>query len=97
MNKQFGALVFWRWIMKAVVQGLLILYGCMFISQYHESAIRFDGKVQTFWAAGHFVYLTCVCTAQIVLFRLFNNHSGWGELIMVLSIATYFIAVLVEA
>ena len=65
-----------------------MLFLGMYASQ--ESPVE-SGKTYTFWAGGHIVYFMAVLLANLVLLRATHNWTGWGEAIILLQLASYFV------
>ena len=93
-GKLFNTKKFWSWQIYALYQALIILFLGMTFSQESEAP---NGKTYTFWAGGHVVYFECVILANLVLIRSTNNFMGWGELIIFLQVASYFIFVYLDS
>lgn len=90
----FNTKKFWSWQFYALYQALMILFLGMYFTQ--ESEVP-SGKTYTFWAGGHVVYFECVLLANLVLVRSTNNFMGWGELIIFLQVASYFVIVYLDS
>ncbi len=43
------------------------------------------------WVSGAVVYAAVVILANLRLLNSFNNYAFWGELLVILSIASYFL------
>ena len=93
-GRLFNTKKFWSWQVYALYQALIILFLGMTFTQ--ESEVP-NGKTYTFWAGGHVVYFECVLLANLVLVRSTNNFMGWGELIIFLQVASYFIFVYLDS
>lgn len=81
-SNQFGYGVFWKWIFYALYQGILVLIICFVFNQIYTAAEVPSGKDFNFWAAGNWVYGACVFLVNLVLLKMHNNFTGWGEAIM---------------
>jgi hypothetical protein len=55
------------------------------------------GKQFDFWCGGHTVYGAVVLIVNITLLRLFNNWTGWGELLIAFSILSFWFAIWFES
>jgi hypothetical protein len=55
-----------------------------------------DGKFNGIWPTGSVIYAGVVIVANIKLFNSLNIYTFWGELIIVLSVACYFLALWLE-
>ena len=51
-----------------------------------------DGKTFNFWAGGHHVYMNCVLLANIIVLKMTHNFTGFGIIVIVMQIASFFLA-----
>lgn len=93
-GRLFGTKVFWSWQLYAIAQAAVILFIGMVFTQM--TAVE-DGRNYTFWAGGHVVYFECVLTVNIVLLRGSHNWTGWGELLIFLQVASFFVFVYIDS
>jgi hypothetical protein len=49
-----------------------------------------EGKQYDFWASSHMVYGTIVLIVNVTLLRLFNNWTGYGEILIAISILSFW-------
>jgi hypothetical protein len=56
-----------------------------------------QGKEGDLWTSGQIAYGAVVIIANIKLLASFNIYTGWGEVIIFLSILTYFIVYYIES
>lgn len=96
-GKQFGYLVFWKWIFYAVFQSAFIIFVCLVFNQGVSSAMTFNGLIYGFWASANFVYCACVLLANLVLLKMFNNWTIWGELLLFSNALFFFVVTRIEA
>ena len=64
----------------------------MTVANYVVHGQQFD-----FWCGGHTVYGAVVLIVNITLLRLFNNWTGWGELLIAMSILSFWFAMWFES
>ena len=92
-GKYFNFRVFWWWIGYAMLQCLLINYMCIVFPQNSPAE---NGKTFSFYASGHQVLAVCVLLANLKLLQMTSNWTGWGELLILLSMASFFVNLYVE-
>jgi hypothetical protein len=53
------------------------------------------GKTFGFWEASHTIYAAVVVAVNVSLLRLFNNWTGVGEILIFLSVISFWLSMLV--
>ena len=62
-----------------------------------EETVGKDGEVEgDVWISGAIVYAAVVMLANFRLLNSFNNYTFWGELLIFLSILSYFVLFYIE-
>ena len=56
-----------------------------------------NGKTFNFWAGGHTVYFMCILLVNLVLLRGTHNWQGWGEALITLQVASFFLVVWLDS
>lgn len=106
-NTKFSDARFWSWILYGWVQSLivcLIAFGvpssldmikpdCTGGSQFSPAE---NGKLYSLWPAGQNVFFSCVCLANLRILAQQSNFTGWGEILMLLQILSYFAVLKIE-
>jgi len=54
------------------------------------------GKEYGLWEGGQMVFMTCIFIANLVLLKMHNNYTGWGELLIFMSMASYIVVLSIE-
>jgi magnesium-transporting ATPase (P-type) len=88
-NECFNTYIYWRWITYACVQALILLI-TIYIP-FEKSISNKDGNTSGLWMSGAVVYAGVVITANVKLLNSFSSYAFWGEFLVALSIASYFI------
>ena len=94
-NVCFNTKIFWEWVCYGAFQALLIILFCYYPV---ENTLRSDGTAPSdVWGTGSIVYAAVVILANFRLLNSFNNYTGWGELLCMLSIMAYFLLYYIES
>lgn len=96
-NTNFGAKVFWSWILYAFWQALLVLVFVFLCSQSVQASLLENGKPYTLWSGGMMCYGTCVLLVNSTIIKLHNNYTGCLEGLAVVNVATFWIFVAGES
>lgn len=87
-NLIFNMQEFWLWFAYACAQSAMILGVCFYVAE--DSPVE-DGKSFNFWAGGHHVYMNCVLLANLIIFKMQHNYTGWNAVIIAAQISSYFV------
>ena len=86
-NRCFSTTIFWRWLIYAFFQAIMVLYfGLIFPC----NTLTASGKDYFFWDGGHFVYMLCIFLVSFVLLKMTNNHTVFGSILLFLSASSFF-------
>lgn len=85
----FNMKEFWIWFCYSCAQAAMVLYVGFWCS---ENTPIEDGKTFNFWAGGHHVYMNCVLLANVIVLKMTHNFTGWGIIVIVCQIASFYIA-----
>lgn len=92
-GRQFSPKVFWSWILYAFYQGIIVINLAFIFNQSPQSISLNSGLTFNFWSAGMTVYGVCVLLVNAVLFKMTNNYTGYGELLIVLQCSAFWLIV----
>lgn len=84
----FNFKVFWQWIGYAMIYCALMNIFCIWVPSNSDSA---EGKLYGLWASGHLVLACSVLLCNLKMLQMFNLWTGWGEAIVVLSMASFYL------
>jgi magnesium-transporting ATPase (P-type) len=93
-HKFFNFRVFWWWIAYAMIYCGLMNVFCIYVPSIVNG---FEGKGFGLWACGHTVLECSVVLCNIKMLLMFNVWTGWGELLVFLSIASFYVNMYIEA
>ena len=93
-HKFFNLRVFWWWIGYAIFYCLLMNAFCIYVPSISDSK---EGKGFGLWACGHTVLACCVLLCNLKMFLMFNIWTGWGELLIIFSVGSFYLNLWLEA
>ena len=95
-SQSYGIQMFWKWVIYALVQALLIYFICFNAILTPGQTLQ-DGRDIGLHVAGHNVYTICIIISNTVLMHKFNNYTGWGELLVAIMIMNIFTILFIES
>jgi len=86
-NKCFSTGIFWKWLIYAFFQGIMVLFLGMYFPSNSPTP---NGKDYFFWDGGHFVYFLCIFLVSGVLLKRMNNYNAFGVGLLFVSATSFF-------
>ena len=88
-NQCFGTIIFWKWIIKGILQGGLIFFMCFVPFTWGGS---WNGKLGDLWMSGTCAYGSVVILVNMTMLHDSYSHTIFSVLINLLSSGFFFLA-----
>ena len=88
---------FWRWIALGGFYGLFILYVTIFSLEGAHAHYDKEGYTASLFVSGTLAYAMVVIVANFKLAFSTHTHTIWSTLVILLSIASFFVVFAIES